>query len=320
MTLRILHYAAVVILATVFAGEAQAADKLHVGKASPTSDVMLPVDIGVETGIFAKHGLDVEITTFSGGAKLHQGMAADAIDIGVGAGPEFALLAKGAEELAICNAVGPARFLGVGVAADSKAQSAADLKGAKIGVSSNGSLTFWLALELARVKGWGPDGVTPVTTGNDATSYVAALHTHEIDAFISTTSLSFQLEEKKEGRLLFPVTDYVGNLSAGTIFATKKLIAANPDGVRRFLAAWFDIIAYMRANKDDTVRMTSKLTGFSTTVQAKEYDLTMPMFSKDGKFDAESLATLKRSFADLKVLDTPPDMTKLYTEAFLPKS
>ena len=99
------------------------------------------------------------------------------------------------------------------------------------------------------------------------------------------------------------VTDYTGNMSAGTIFATKAIIAAHPDEVRRFLAAWFDIIAYMRANKDDTVRMTSKLTGFSTNVQAKEYDVTMSMFSTDGKFDAESLATLKRSFADLKVLD-----------------
>jgi transposase len=43
------------------------------------------------------------------------------------------------------------------------------------------------------------------------------------------------------------------------------------------------------------------------------------MFTKDCKFDAESLATLKRSFVDLKLLATPPDMSALYTEAFLPK-
>jgi hypothetical protein len=43
------------------------------------------------------------------------------------------------------------------------------------------------------------------------------------------------------------------------------------------------------------------------------------MFTKDCKFDPESLATLKRSFVDLKLLPTPPDMSALYTEAFLPK-
>jgi hypothetical protein len=35
--------------------------------------------------------------------------------------------------------------------------------------------------------------------------------------------------------------------------------------------------------------------------------------------DAESLTTLKRSFVDLKLLAAPPDMSALYTEAFLPK-
>ena len=316
------HIRAIVLAAlavALAAAPASAADKLRVGKASPTSDVMLPIDIGVTAGIFKKHDLDVEITTFTGGAKLHQAMAADALDIGVGAGTELALVAKGAPELAIADVAGPVLFIGIGVGADSKARSADDLKGAKIGVSSNGSLTYWLAQELARVKGWGPDGVTPVATGNTAASYVAAVKTHEIDAFISTTSLSFQLEEKGEGRLLLPVSQYTGNMAAGTIFATNSIIARNPAAIRRFLAAWFDTIEWMRQHRTETVRMTATLTGFSEEVQGKEYDLTMPMFTRDGRFDAESLATLKRSFADLKILDTPPDMAKLYTEEFLPK-
>lgn len=312
--------AALVLVALSLTTPAFAADKLRAGKASPTSDVMLPVDIGVKTGIFAKHGLDVEVITFSGGAKLHQAMAADAVDIGVGAGTELALLAKGAPEIAIANVAGKVLFLGIGVGADSKARTVDDLKGAKIGVSSNGSLTYWLAQELARVKGWGPNGVTPVTTGNDATAYVAALKTHAIDAFLSTTSLSFQLEEKNEGRLLLPVSTYTGNMAAGVIFATKDYAEKHPDAVKRFLAGWFDTIDFMRHNKAETIKMTAGLTGFSEAVQSKEYDLTMPMFSKDGKFDAESLATLQRNFADLKILETPPDMSTLYTEKFLPKN
>jgi hypothetical protein len=43
------------------------------------------------------------------------------------------------------------------------------------------------------------------------------------------------------------------------------------------------------------------------------------MFSTDCRFDAQSLANLERSFVDLKLVETPPDMAKLYTEAFLPK-
>ena len=52
---------------------------------------------------------------------------------------------------------------------------------------------------------------------------------------------------------------------------------------------------------------------------AKDYDLTIGMFTKGCAFDAESIANLKRSFDDLKELPTSPDMSKLYTNAFLPK-
>jgi hypothetical protein len=61
------------------------------------------------------------------------------------------------------------------------------------------------------------------------------------------------------------------------------------------------------------------MTGFTEAVQTKEYDLTIGMYSLDGKFDPETLKNLQESFIDLKLVDSPPDMSKLYTEAYLPK-
>jgi hypothetical protein len=80
-----------------------------------------------------------------------------------------------------------------------------------------------------------------------------------------------------------------------------------------------ETIDFIRTHKAETVKIESDITGFSEGVMSKEYDLTVGMFTKDCKFDAESLASLKRSFVDLRILSTPPDMSKLYTEAFLPK-
>jgi hypothetical protein len=51
----------------------------------------------------------------------------------------------------------------------------------------------------------------------------------------------------------------------------------------------------------------------------KEYDLTASQFSRDCRFDAESLTNLKRAFVDQKLVDTVPDMATLYTEAFVPQ-
>ncbi|HZT52499.1 MAG TPA: ABC transporter substrate-binding protein, partial [Stellaceae bacterium] len=277
------------------------------------------VDVGMKVGTFARHGIDVQLTNFQGSSRMHQAMVAGDIDIGVGAGPELVLIAKGSPELAVCDADPAAAFLGIAVPEGSPIRTIGDLRGKRLSVSSIGGLTYWLALELSRKQGWGEHGLDLVAIGNASSSVVAALRTHNVDAAYTSTALAFLLEEKHEGRLLAPATAYEGGVGAGMIFATKQLIERNPDAIRRFLAGWLETIAYMRKNRAETVAIEAALTGFSPTVQAKEYDLTISMFDDDCRFDAESLDNLKRSFADLKLLPSPPDMAKLYTEAFLPK-
>jgi ABC-type nitrate/sulfonate/bicarbonate transport system substrate-binding protein len=116
-----------------------------------------------------------------------------------------------------------------------------------------------------------------------------------------------------------PVSKFVGNLAAGTIYATDKLIHDDPQAVRSFLAAWLETIRFIETHKAETVKLEAAVTGFPIAVQSKEYDLTHNMFSNTCRFDKQSLANLKRSFVDMKLLPKAPDMSKLYTEAFLPK-
>ena len=46
----------------------------------------------------------------------------------------------------------------------------------------------------------------------------------------------------------------------------------------------------------------------------------MPSLSDTGKFDQKALKVLAQSFVDMKLLDQEPDMSKLYTEKFLPST
>ena len=311
-----------IVLATTALGvlsPASFAETLRVGESSPASSAIMPVAVGVEMGIFTKHGLDVKLTDFAGGSRLFQGMAANSIDIGISAGPEMVLIAKGAPILAVCNMAPSVPFLGISVPANSPIRSVDDLKGKLIGVASELSLSKWLAIELARARGWGINGVTPVAIGNLPAAILAAYRARNIDADIATTALAFFMEANNLGHLLIPVSDYEGNIGAGMIFATTDLIATNPNAIRRFIAGWLDTIATMRMNKDETVRIESGITGFPPAVMSKEYDLTIDMFSKDCKFDSESMANLQRSFTDMKLLPSPPDMSKLQTDAFIPK-
>ena len=298
---------------------ASADTTLIVGKANPTSDAIIVVNVGDELGIFKKHGLTLKIEDFGGGSKMAQALAAGSIDIGDGAGTEMAFVAKGAPMMTVCESTAPAPFLGIGVPWDSPIKTLDDLKGKRIGISSPGSFTDWSAHVLARKKGWGENGVTAVAIGGGAAPALAAFKTHQVDAAIGTSSQFFAMEKNKEGRLLTTVASYEGNVASGALFASNDLIAKNPDAVRAFLAAWIETVAYMRAHKDETVKIEAKITNFGEDIMAKEYDLVIGMYVKDCRFDPESLATLKSSFVDLKLLDHEPDMSKLYTEKFLPK-
>ena len=301
------------------ASSAWADTTLTVGKASANADPIIPVNFGFDQGIFKKHGLDVKIVDFSGGAKMAQAMAAGAIDIGDGAGTEMAFITKGDPMIAICESASTFPFLGVGVPADSPAKTAADMKGKIMGVSTSGSLTDWLGKQLSIKQGWGPDGMTRVAIGNAAPGILAAFKAHQVDGDIGEAALFYNMEENKVGRLLMSVAAFQGSAVSGTLFASNNLVATNPAAIRAFLAAWIETLDFMRSHRDETVKFKAKHTGYSEAVEAKDYDLTLPMYTKTCKFDAEGIATLKQAFTDLKLVDGVPDMSKLYTEAYIPK-
>jgi NitT/TauT family transport system substrate-binding protein len=291
--------------------------KLVVGKSAPDAESLIPINVGDQLGLFKKHGIDVTIVDFAGGSKMIQAMTAGSIDIGDGAGTQMAFTAKGVPMLAICESTTTLPYTSIGVPWDSPIKSKEQLKGKKVGVSSAGSMTDWLAQELMRVEGWGPDGFTRVMIGSGS-SAGAAFRNDLIDAYIGGTTTFLGMEEKQVGRLLIPVTDYVGRMASGTLFASNHLIETNPDAIRAFLAGWLETTAYIHTHKAESVKIESTVTGFSESVMSKEYDLVNSMYSDDCKFDPESLATLQRSFVQLQLLDAPPDMSKLYTEAYLP--
>ena len=308
---------ALVLMAIPVLGRAQT--PLTVGKSIATASVMLPANLGVEFGVFKKHGVEVKVVDFAGGSKLIQAMVAGSIDIGVATGTSMAFTAKGAPILAICEYEAKMYPTAIAVPWDSPIRTLDELKGKRVGVSSPGSFTDWLADELARERGWGPNGLTKIAIGNGLDSGVAGFRTHTIDADIFSTAEIFEMEEKHEGHLLADVADFTGNLAAGAMFATKEAMTNRPDAIRAFLAGWLETIDWMRQHKNETVDAESKLTGFAPAALAKDYDLIMPSFDKDCTFDAQSLANLKKTLAEQKLLSDAADMSTLYTDAFMPK-
>jgi NitT/TauT family transport system substrate-binding protein len=310
-------FAALLLVATfVGVSGAVAADKIRVGKSVVQPFAFAPLEIGTAEGIWAKRGLEVEVVIFAGDAKLQQGLVSDAVDFGLGSGPAMGFLAKGVQAKAVAAIANEPLSMGLIVGPASKIRTAQDLKGAKIGITTNGSLTYWLTRELSRQMGWGSEGIETVALGAIGPQ-LAALKVGQIDGVIFSSSQGYGLEAKNEGRLLLEFGTYIKDFHTHVIFATDNMIEHKPDQVRRFLAGWKDVIAFMAANKDETVRVARQVTGLDEAIERREYDDVMPMMSRDLRFRAKALDVIGDSFPEMGIMPAKPDMRTLYTEEFL---
>ena len=108
--LNLLHFGVIAAFfcacAIISAPAAISAETLRVAKSVPQAFSFVPLDVGLQNGIFKKNGLDIEASAFGGDAKMQQAMAADSIDVGIGSGPAMAFIAKGAPIKAIAAMAG----------------------------------------------------------------------------------------------------------------------------------------------------------------------------------------------------------------------
>jgi len=305
------------LLVMLLAAPAHAAEKLRVGKAVAFAWTFTPLDIGIQTGIFAKHGLEIEASDATGDAKLQQALTADSLDVGIGSGPGMAFMAKGVPAKAVAAMAGVPRNMAVMVGYNSTAKAVDDLKGKKLGVTTVGSLTDWIGKRINALKGWGAEGITTVPIGGMPPAR-AAIKTGQIDGYIGALETGYALEEAKEWRVITTATPFVDDFITHVFFVRDDVIAKRPEAVRAFLKGWFETIAFMKANKDKTVEITSKVLNLSPAVIGRAYDEQIPIFSTDGTFDPKAVTALKQSFIEMGLLKEIPDDKVMFTTQFVP--
>jgi NitT/TauT family transport system substrate-binding protein len=299
------------------ASTAQATDKINVGKAVQDVWLYTPIDVGIEQGLFAKQGLDIEISILSGGAKLQQALLSGSIDIGLGGSQAMALSVKGAPTVAIAALAGPPAGFSILVLPDSPIKSVADLKGKSIGFASNGSILDWLQQRLSIQQGWGQHGMKGIAAGGSQASE-AALKSRQLDAIISTTETGFSLEARHEARILSNMQPFAPDLITQVIFARQPYLAEHPDRVERFLKGWFTAVAYIKANKSKSSAISARALNMDPTVVERAYDVELPYLSSDGTFNPKGVDVLRQSFVELGILDKPPTDDQILTTRFVP--
>jgi len=271
---------AVTIVALVsLSAAAQAQDKLKLAIGQRGLWDSAIGEIGMQVGIFQKHGLALQMFYTSGGGETQQAVISGSADIGVSPGTLGVLgaFAKGAPIRIIAGeATGTAEYYFV--RADSGVQK--DFKGVKpemtLAYSTAGSGTHITALRFMKDYGF---TAKLVATGNVPATFTQVM-SGQVDIGFSTPPFGLDALSAGKGRLIALANDLpsIRNQTVRLIIANATDLAKRREVYDRFIAAYRETIDYMYAN-DKALELFAKYSDISVptakTVRDQFYPKSM---------------------------------------------
>lgn len=264
---------------------AQAADLVRIGVPTKTFWPTILVTAGIENGIFAKEGLEAEMTIYRGGGETFEAIAADSADIGNVAAALVAIArTRGVDTKLVGNGADEWSGWILGVKTDSPIQDPKELDGKNVGITSAGSGTDQLAL-WAQTQAGVTFNRVPVGGGG----LVPNLLNDNLDAAVIYSPLSYQEVAAGTVRVLVDfATAMPPNLTGGWA-VRDELLAERPDFVRRTLNAIYGSLQYMLENRDYAIELIATNNELPVEIAEMEFDKTFARLSRDGQMTLESV-------------------------------
>jgi len=273
------------------------AETIRVGLPTKTYWPTTIAETAVRQKLFEKEGVSAELTVYRGGAETFEAMAAGAADIIL---DPPSLVSAGRKKGVMSKLVANAAMGNFGWQLMVPAKSTLevkDLNGKKVGITSAGSGSDLLALwtiqdkkiEFTRVPVGGGGLVPNLLSGN-------------IDAAVVYSPLSFQIGKSGEAKTILDyATSVPPNLTAGWI-VPDKLAQEKPALVQKALNALYGAVAFMRANRDVTVKLIAELYEMPADIAALEYDNTIMKVETSGDMSAANVKDTVQLSLDLAKL------------------
>jgi NitT/TauT family transport system substrate-binding protein len=292
------------------------AETIRVGLPTKTYWPTTVAETAVRQKLFEKEGLTAELTIFRSGAETFEGMAAGAADIIL---DPPSLVSAGRKKGVMSKIVANASIGNFGWQLMVPAKSTLDVKdlgGKKVGITAAGSGSDLLALWTIQDK---KVDFTRVPVGGGG--LVPNLLAGNVDAAVVYSPLSFQILKSGEARTILDYATAVPpNLTAGWI-VLDKFAAEKPQVVQKALNALYGAIAFMRANRDATVKLIADLYEIPPEIAALEYDNSIMKLETDGNMAAPNVKDAVQLSMDLAKLGGLKDIVPtedLYSTQFKP--
>ena len=257
-------------LAPVGIAQAQAPRRLVIGM--PVTPPNLPhvgVYIAKELGYFDEQGINVELTAFESGVQSLRGGVAGGLDIvGASSEPIITVISRGAKMRSIFSY---AHKLTVVMAAQESIRRPADLRGKNLGIQDVGAFREVMTRAVLHSAGLTPQDVNYVPVAS--AGYISALISNKIDTAILHIDQAYMARAKKASlHPLVPLWEVMPNYWYGTFSTNEELLRKEPDLLARAVAAIIKAHRFMYREKERTLDLASKHTGYPKEVLSPAYD------------------------------------------------
>ncbi|MBI4528194.1 MAG: ABC transporter substrate-binding protein [Deltaproteobacteria bacterium] len=310
--------AAAAVVFGLLAGGASAAEKVVVATAVRQSPVYyLPVMACLEKGFCQKQGINVEWVPFGSATSMYQAVAAGSVKMGLThVGSQLQVATRGLPVVVVSDLKSSDDF-SIWVKSKGGYHSAADLKGAKLGVSRFGGVEHAYGRVIARAAGRERE-IRFISTGGIPES-LASLKTGAIDGVVLSPHQMIKLKEAGEVREIAAIGDYLPKPWMGyVIFAERGFVKGSLPILKRTLHGLLDSIRFIRSNAEWTVERMKNESGYSDSGARLIYEKLR--LTTDGIIRKEAAENARRVLLEYGIIgkEAPP-AGEIYTmEALKP--
>ena len=313
----------VVVLAVGPAGTGQAAETMRLARVSySTGWDALPIVVGIERGLFARHDLIVSGVAAQDAKSVAASLAAGSTDVAIMPQRAFlALVDAGVEVTAIAvNTWGSQ--LQLLAAPRSAVQAVPDLRGRTIAVS-RGSGAVGILMRLLNQNGLTQRDVRLLELPANGVS--GALDTGRADAAFEFAHLTAPIVAAGRGRVILDaeaVRKKLGLIAAMPVVASNRFLAREPETARAVIAGWIDAQRYIHEQPDDSatlmrvflhrhgVTASERLVSMWIGMQRYDQPAWTPNAVKDAEYNAWGLR-------ELGLIKTVPDVARHVDNRFV---
>ena len=229
----------------------------------------LGVYVAKDLGYFDEEGINLELAAFESGLQSLRGGVSRSVDIlGASSEPVINAISRGAKIRSIFSY---AHRLTVVMAAQESIRRPADLRGKNLGIQEVGAFREVMTRAVLHSAGLTQQDVNYVPVSS--AGYITALIGNKIDTAILHIDQAYMARTKKASlHPLVPLWEIMPSYWYGTFSTTEELLRKDSDLLARAVAAIIKAHRFMYRNKERTLDLASKHTGYPKEVLGPAYD------------------------------------------------